>query len=62
MNLEPGELKFRANNAWDVSLGGSFDDLGTLNAPNCTISDKGTYKITLDLSDANQLKATLVKQ
>lgn len=62
MYLEPGELKFRANNAWDVSLGGSFDDLGTLNAPNCTISDKGTYKITLDLSDANQLKATLVKQ
>lgn len=62
MYLEPGELKFCANNAWDVSLGGSFDDLGTLNAPNCTISDKGTYKITLDLSDANQLKATLVKQ
>ena len=62
VELESGELKFRANNAWDVSLGGSFDDLGTLNAPNCTISDKGTYKITLDLSDANQLKATLVKQ
>ncbi len=60
--LTAGELKFRANNAWDVSVGGNLDDLGTLNAPNCTISDAGTYKITLDLSDANQLKATLVKQ
>lgn len=60
--LTAGELKFRANNAWDVSVGGNLEDLGTLNAPNCTISDAGTYKITLDLSDANQLKATLVKQ
>lgn len=50
MALKSGELKFRANNGWDINLGGSsYEDLyqneGNLQSPG-----EGTYLITLDLS------------
>ena len=44
-----GEFKFRANNEWTITLGGSMDDLqqdgGNLASPGA-----GTYAVTLDLS------------
>lgn len=49
MALTDGELKFRANNDWDINLGGKQDDLyqgeGNLASPGA-----GTYLVTLDLS------------
>lgn len=55
-----GEFKFRANDAWDVNLGGSMNDLsqGGDNIPSPGV---GTYEVTLDLS-AIPYSCTLVKQ
>lgn len=49
MNLTDGELKFRANNSWDINLGGTPEDLYQ-NEGNLTSPGAGTYLITLDLS------------
>lgn len=46
---EGDEWKFRANNAWTVSLGGEFDNLDPFNGPNFKCGATGTYDITLDL-------------
>ena len=44
-----GEFKFRANNGWDVNLGGTYDNLvqGGANIPT---PGAGVYTVTLDLS------------
>lgn len=49
-NLSAGEIKFRANNAWDVNLGDSGAD-GTLDVggDNIVVPSAGKYTITLDL-------------
>ena len=65
--LKEGEFKFRANNAWDVSLGGDLNNLTTNNGANITVGAgktvaTGTYKITLLLGNAEQYKAILEKQ
>lgn len=60
-SLSVGEFKFRANNGWDINLGGALSNLG-YGGDNVSITEAGTYKITLDLSDAKQFKATMVKQ
>ena len=56
-NLIVGEIKFRANDAWDLALGGT---LGALSASggNLAITAAGNYTITLD---PWALKATVTK-
>lgn len=55
-----GTFKFRANDGWDINFGG---DLNNLNYGDDNIPiTAGTYKVTLDLSNSQQYKATIVKQ
>lgn len=56
------EYKFRANNKWDFSLGGSLDNLNENNAPNFKCAEDGTYEITLNLSNNQTWKASVVKK
>lgn len=49
MELTDGELKFRANNGWDINLGGSVDNLYQ-NEGNLASPGAGKYLVTLDLS------------
>jgi starch-binding outer membrane protein SusE/F len=49
--LSAGEIKFRANNNWNVNLGGDVNGL-TQNGSNIPIPAAGTYVITLDLGKA----------
>lgn len=56
------EYKFRANNKWDSSLGGSLDNLNENNAPNFKCAEDGTYEITLNLSNNQTWKASVVKK
>lgn len=60
-SLSAGEMKFRANNGWDINLGGALSNLG-YGGDNIPISEAGAYKITLDLSNSKSYKATIVKQ
>ena len=55
--LLDGAFKFRANNSWDINLGGDLNNLsyGGDNIP----ATGGTYTITLDLSDPAAFKATI---
>lgn len=55
-----GEFKFRANDAWDVNLGGDMNNLeqGGANIPS---PGAGTYDVTLDLSTI-PYTCTLVKK
>ena len=57
--LKDGELKFRANDAWDVNLGGNPEHL-TFGGANIAVK-AGTYKITLSLSDAQKYTCTIAK-
>lgn len=56
--LVDGAFKFRANNSWDINLGGELNNLsyGGDNIP----ATAGSYTITLDLSDPAAFKATIV--
>ena len=56
--LVNGSFKFRANNGWDINIGGDLNNLsyGGDNIP----ATAGTYTITLDLSDPEAFKATVV--
>ncbi|MBZ4651786.1 MAG: putative carbohydrate-binding module [Proteiniphilum sp.] len=55
--LKDGSFKFRANNGWDINLGGETNNLsyGGDNIP----ATAGSYTITLDLSDPAAFKATI---
>lgn len=44
--LKDGELKFRANDGWDISWGGTTDKLTTQNGANIKVTE-GTYDIKL---------------
>lgn len=61
--LSAGEYKFRANDAWDINLGGTNDNL-TENGANLVISEAGTYTITLHASriDSNNIYCTVTKK
>ena len=59
-NLNTGDFKFRANNDWGINLGGSINNL-SYGGDNISV-EEGTYTITLDLSDSQQFKGTIVKQ
>jgi hypothetical protein len=61
--LTAGELKFRANDGWDINLGGdSIDDL-VENGANLQIAEAGTYTITLytTRSASNKIYCTIAK-
>ncbi len=58
--LKDGELKFRANDTWDVNLGGDLNNL-TFGGDNIAVT-AGTYKITLSLSNAKKYTCTMEKQ
>lgn len=57
--LNSGDFKFRANNDWDINLGGNIGNL-SYGGDNITVQE-GTYTITLDLSDSEQFRGTIVK-
>ncbi len=59
--LGADEFKFRANNGWDINLGGTLNNLN-YGGDNIKIAEAGTYLVTLDLSDPTAYKATIVKQ
>ena len=46
ITLSAGEIKFRANDGWDISWGGELDNLTTKNGGNITV-EAGTYDIKL---------------
>lgn len=59
--MKGGEYKFRANDAWDINLGGSLDNL-TQDGSNLMFSEaEGTYHVVLDLS-TYPAKATFTKK
>ncbi|GHT53346.1 hypothetical protein FACS189446_0500 [Bacteroidia bacterium] len=45
-------FKFRANNGWDINLGGDLNNL-TYGGDNIPVAADGTYKITLKLGNAS---------
>lgn len=53
--------KFRANNGWDINLGGDINNL-KYGGDNITAAEGGTYQITLDLSNSAAYKCTVTKQ
>ena len=54
-------FKFRANNGWDINLGGNQSNL-SYGGDNIPIATDGTYLVTLDLSNPEAYKCTVVKQ
>jgi hypothetical protein len=48
IDLTVGEIKFRANDDWGYSLGGTFAELTSQNGANIPIAEAGNYTITLD--------------
>ncbi|MDZ7612641.1 MAG: hypothetical protein U5K51_02125 [Flavobacteriaceae bacterium] len=62
ITLKDGEIKFRANNDWATNYGDTGLD-GKLDAGGDNIpSTAGTYSITMDLSDPNNMTYTLTKK
>lgn len=61
-DLKADEIKFRANDKWDINLGGSFDNL-TLGGDNINIEEAGNYTITLHpfITSGDKIFATVVK-
>ncbi len=53
-----GEYKFRANDDWAISFGGSLDNI-EYNGGNLATPGAGTYDVTLDLSGAEKFSATV---
>ena len=63
ITLKDGEMKFRANDAWDINLGGSLDNL-VANGGNIRVT-AGTYAVELycERTDAQpQLYCTMTRQ
>ena len=59
--LSDKEFKFRANDDWDINIGGDMDNL-TYDGDNIKVTEAGTYLIVLDLSDPTIYKASITKQ
>lgn len=62
-DLAAGEFKFRANDGWDINLGGSLDDL-VANGSNLSIAEAGNYTIVLNVlitTDGGKMTATVTK-
>lgn len=54
-------FKFRANNSWDINLGGDINNL-VYDGDNIAVTEGGTYLITLDLSDPTTYKCMVSRQ
>lgn len=67
VTLTAKTFKFRANNAWDIDLGGyqadkpGVGEVMSYGGKNITIPSDGNYTITLDLSSPRNYKYTLIK-
>ena len=61
INLTAGTIKFRANDAWDISWGGDINSLTTNNGGNITV-DAGTYDIKLYAWADGYAKCELTKK
>ena len=62
-DLAAGEFKFRANDGWDINLGGSLDDL-VANGSNLSVAEAGNYTIVLNVlitTDGGKMTATVTK-
>lgn len=59
-DLVAGEFKFRANNGWDINMGGSLNKL-VFNEGNISLSEAGSYTIKLYLSNDDASYCTLTK-
>ena len=61
-NLVAGEIKFRANDAWDINFGDDGAD-GTLEpgGTNIAIAEDGNYTVTMSLGAAGDYTYTVVK-
>lgn len=61
-DLKADEIKFRANDAWDISFGGEFDNL-TFGGPNMKIEEAGNYTVTLHpfVTEGDKIFATIEK-
>lgn len=63
LQLKAGEIKFRANDAWDINMGD--DDANGLlgyGAANIVIAEAGQYLVILDLSNAGNYTYSVIKQ
>ncbi len=58
--LTADDFKFRANDAWDINLGGDPSKL-SYGGDNLHVSEAGNYKVVLDLSHAPNYTYTLTK-
>jgi hypothetical protein len=63
LDLAADEFKFRANDKWDINVGGSLDNLEG-NGGNIKITEAGTYEVKLFLtrSTSNKIYCTLTKK
>ncbi len=61
ITLSAGEIKFRANDGWDISWGGELDHLTTKNGRNITV-EAGTYDIKLYAWAEGYAKCVMTKK
>ena len=61
IKLKAGEIKFRANDGWDISWGGELDKLTTKNGGNITV-EAGTYDIKLYAWAEGYAKCVMTKK
>ena len=61
ITLSAGEIKFRANDGWDISWGGELDHLTTKNGGNITV-EAGTYDIKLKAWAEGFAKCVMTKK
>ena len=63
VELAADEFKFRANDAWAINVGGSFEDL-TQDGGNLKVTEAGTYEVKLFLtrSASNKMYCTMTKK
>lgn len=62
INLSAGDIKFRANDKWDINYGDDgADKVLEAGAANIAIASAGNYTITLDLSTPRNYKYTVTK-
>lgn len=61
ITLTVDKFKFRANNGWDINLGGNINNL-SYGGGDISVDEAGDYTITLKLDDPAAYKAVMVKR